>query len=529
MKHMKKLAGLALAMVMLVALAVPAMAAPTTIHMGLADTNTGHTLTAYQVFKADVKAEGTDETSGSLDDNTLEWGDGVDPVAFVQVLKSVVADQSLFVDIDDDAPDAKAVANILKTLNPDNSEAALTLAKALNDGAALKDGAGRTLPANVESGYYIIMDAIGDKTTAMLQQATRDLKIQVKSGKPTVQKKVWDEKLNGGAGGWSDTAVYAEGDVVQFQLTATIADNYDPATATTYKITFHDSMGAGLTLNNTSIAVAHNATDITSNRNLWTPNLTPAAHEDGKENCTFEVEVDVKGIQTAKAGDTITVTYTATVTDAAAIGGDGNLNSVWLATPEGDTEEDTVKVFTFEFDVNKVDGNDEPLNGAGFTLYKWVADENGEVEYKGEKGSWKVVKVDGPAADGETKTTFKFERLKDGFYKLEESTVPDEYNKADDSYFVIESETSNDPNPALTSLKAHWTDETGTPKTGDLADMTGNITAGSVTTKVVNGQGITLPNTGGIGTTIFYIVGGVLVAAAAILLITKRRMNLNED
>ena len=152
MKHMKKLAGLALAMVMLVALAVPAMAAPTTIHMGLADTNTGHTLTAYQVFKADVKAEGTDETSGSLDDNTLEWGDGVDPVAFVQVLKSVVADQSLFVDIDDDAPDAKAVANILKTLNPDNSEAALTLAKALNDGAALKDGAGRTLPANVESG-----------------------------------------------------------------------------------------------------------------------------------------------------------------------------------------------------------------------------------------------------------------------------------------------------------------------------------------------------------------------------------------
>ena len=128
---------------------------------------------------------------------------------------------------------------------------------------------------------------------------------------------------------------------------------------------------------------------------------------------------------------------------------------------------------------------------------------------------------------------FTFSVLKACKYILKETKAPAGYNKLEKPiYFVIEYGTTNEEVPSLTKLEAYQTDENWTKITGTT---TTNFTAtlepddASVNTNIVNRTGVVLPDTGGIGTTIFYIVGGVLVVAAAILLITKRRMKLNED
>ena len=161
--------------------------------------------------------------------------------------------------------------------------------------------------------------------------------------------------------------------------------------------------------------------------------------------------------------------------------------------------------------MNKVDANSQPLGGADFTLYKKINNE--WVEVTGKKTT--NADTDVPA------TTFTFTGLDDGEYKLVESKVPDNYNKADDIEFKI--------------VANHVTTTDVTNRTTVLESLSGNVTSGSVTftpsladgsltTSVVNQSGATLPSTGGIGTTIFYVTGAVLALGAGILLITKRRM-----
>ena len=108
--------------------------------------------------------------------------------------------------------------------------------------------------------------------------------------------------------------------------------------------------------------------------------------------------------------------------------------------------------------------------------------------------------------------------MDDGNYRLTETKTPAGYNTVDPIYFTITAEHDVlSDNPALTSLSGNAT-------TGELT-FTPNTTNGSLSADVVNRAGVTLPETGGMGTTLFYVAGAGLVLVAVVLLITRKRMN----
>ena len=343
-------------------------------------------------------------------------------------------------------------------------------------------------------------------------------------GTTTSDKKVKDtnDSAANSTTDWQDSADYDIGDAVPFKLSATIAQDYANYTHG-YKLTFHDKEGAGLSFNKNSVKVYVDGTLITTDYEVVTEGLT--------DDCTFEVRfANLKDIASVEAGSVISVEYTSTLNNQAVIGSTGNKNTSHVtytnnpndeqAGENGETPDDVVIVFTYQTIVNKVtknpaydaskdtektgtdsDGNTEfiPLKGAGFTLYK-----------KNASGAYEAV---GSELKGEDMTTFTWSGLDDGDYKLVETTTPSGYNTIPDIEFTITAthDVSSD-NPTLISLSG-----------GDK--FTGVISTGVVSANIENQSGAQLPSTGGIGTTIFYVLGSVLVLGAAVLLVTKKRMS----
>lgn len=386
----------------------------------------------------------------------------------------------------------------------------------------------------VEQGYYLIAETkTGDTadtfSLVMLDTAgQKDITIAAKEDQPTLEKKVQDKNdSTGDVSDWRDTADYDIGDDVPFMLTGTVSDQYDRYE--TYAYTFHDKMSAGLTFNANSVVVQIDGHTV--------PVGSYTVVTEGLEaGCTFEVRfadlktVVAEGDYKAAADSKITVEFTAKLNENAEIGNPGNPNEAYLeysnnpyGNETGKTPEDKVVVFTFKLVADKVDGNGDKLAGAGFTLYKEYAGKNdaGEVTYE-----WLPV---GEEITGVT--TFTFTGLDAGEYKLVETTVPAGYNKADNLVFEVVAtyKQANDAEAPLTLESLEIRGKDGAVISGEGGVFTTNITAGSVNTTVVNLSGTKLPSTGGIGTTIFYIVGGLLMVGAVVLLVTRKRMTAYED
>ena len=164
-------------------------------------------------------------------------------------------------------------------------------------------------------------------------------------------------------------------------------------------------------------------------------------------------------------------------------------------------------VFTYKVVVNKVDKDKNPLAGATFKLSKYDMSEN---EWK-EVATIAATEVTGE--DGNVLSyTSTFERIDDGQYKLEETVTPAGYNTIDPIVFTVTAGHIDGDSPYLETL-------TG----GDI--FNGVVSTGALTGEIVNNQGSTLPETGGIGTTIFYVLGGMLVVCAVVLMVSKKRMS----
>lgn len=508
---MKKVISLILSMAMVLSLTVLSFAEPTSCSITIENSTEGHTYEAYQIFTGDV--------SGKTLSN-IKWGSGVTKTDGTVTISG------------DAATKAESIVN---------SEAgAKEFAKYLINGNYLTTAAGtasepiegKYVIDGLQPGYYLVKEIVKngdseeyDAYTDYIVQVLGDVTVQPKTGVPQVEKKVKDinDSTDTTTTDWQDSADYDIGDTVPFQLTGTIGDNYDKFS--TYKFVFHDTLSSGLDFNSDSVEVylvngGQKTPIVNTDSNKYYEVVTP-----GVENgCTFEVKFNnLKDVEGVKSGSKIVVEYDATLNTNAVIGSDGNPNKVYLQysnNPNGEgtgkTPEDTVIVFTYQTVINKKDGanNNQPLAGAAFELQK----------YNAKTKEWETVK-DYKVDNDLTLTQFTFTGLDDGKYKLVETVTPAGYNTIADIEFEITAEhDTNSPDPQLINLNGVET--TGQVTLGDGAITFDVVKAdGSLTADVINNTGTTLPETGGIGTTIFYIVGAVLVIGAGVLFVTKRRMS----
>lgn len=500
MKKFKKLFGFFCAFALILGMnVIPASAEEPTYSITINNSTEGHTYEAYQIFSGDLY-------EGKL--SNIVWGSGVSEEGKTALGVAATKAETL-----ETEANAKAFAK----------EVAPYLTTTAGSASTVTDG--KYVISGLAAGYYLVKDqdssltGDNDSYTEYIIKVVGNTTATPKSDVPTVQKKLKDinDSTDDAMTDWQDSSDHDIGDSVPFQLKATLADNV--SSYTTYKVVFHDALSKGLTYkNDAKVYIDGEKTDGFT--------VSATVNADGTTTLTVSCN-DVKALG---AGDSsvITVEYTATLNSNAVFGSAGNPNEVYLEysnnpnksekgnNETGNTPKDVVIVFTYKTVISKITKNPDydpkvegskeyiPLTGAEFTLEK----------YNKEKNEWKAITV----VKNDEGTTFTFSGLDDGNYRLTETKTPAGYNTIDPIEFTITAEHDVlSDNPALTSLSGNAT-------TGVLT-FTSDTTEGSLTTNVVNRAGATLPETGGMGTTLFYVAGAGLVLVAVVLLITRKRMN----
>lgn len=490
MKNFKKIFAALLALTLVLALGITAFADDEKDGSTIELPENGHTYKIYQIFTGDV-------VEGKL--TGIKWGtDGKG------------------------APGTGVDAETLEALTTLNGTAAANgiaiKAYVTGDG---KQYTGEGQVIDVVPGYYLIQDVaisttnFDDIVSLYVVKVCNDVVFEPKGDKPEVQKKVKDinDSTDTTTTEWQDSADYDIDDDVPFQLTATMPSSFDGYE--TYKVIFHDTLSAGLKYNDNAVVKIGDKV-ITEKFAISESNGVLTI------SCDNVLAEEVG----AEANNKIVVEYTAKLTgESVNFGSEGNPNEVYLEysnnpyteTETGETPVDKVIVFTYKVVVNKTDEANNPLKGAGFTLYK----KNASITVTDENDGYEVI---GEEVKGTDMTTFTWEGLDDGEYKLVETTVPANYNKMKDQFFTVTAEHDADADdPKLTVLSA------AAAEGSEIAFTAGNKDGkldGSLTTTIVNQSGAVLPETGGIGTTIFYVIGAILLVGAGVLLITKKRMGV---
>lgn len=549
MKKMKKIMCLMLAVVLVLGMSMTVFAADDDPATGSTQTtftikapattdSVTHTYEVYQIFTGDLF-----EKDGKKTLSNIKWGlNGKGTVGqavdanVLTALEAVAAEAT---------NDDKAQLAVIEGYVNFNSTAYKTVTS------------GNTL-TGVPAGYYLIKDKdnslIDDEGnplpntayTLNIVQVVGDVAVQAKSDKPTVDKKVQENSTKE----WDVVADYNIGDHVSFELIGTLPSNYDMYDA--YKYVFHDTLSEGLTLDAASVKVYKVTGDIPKEEipegNLIdTTNYTITSGEHSLEvsfNVTKNGDAYTdKGLKDVvdqyDANTKIVVRYTATLNKGAVIGLTGNLNKVTLEYSNnpnsdgdgdtGETPEEKVVVFTFEIDGNKVDGKDSSIKlaGAKFKLYRGTGDNKEYVVIEDSKvSSWTKVEADGTILETTDEGKFIFSGLDAGTYYLEEIEAPKGYNKLDGVVTVVITPGYNTTtaNGTLITLNATITLPDGTSSDVDGRANDGTI-SGKINFDVENNGGSTLPETGGIGTTIFYVLGGILVLCCGVVLIAKKRVS----
>lgn len=496
MKLFKKLASFILAFAMVMAIAMPSVVmAVDNYTITITPTTSDHTYEAYQIFEGKL-------SNDKLSD--IKWGN-----AITEEGKTALVNEY----------NAKDAADLAEKLSKfaSKSEQIKAFAKKVsqylqNPTSAKAEGNTATITVD-KAGYYLIKDqdnSLGenDETyTEFILKVVKNQTVAPKSNKPTSEKKVKD--INDSEGttmtDWQDSADWDIGDKVPFQLKGTVAADYDNYKV--YKMTFHDHESKGLTFNKDSVKVYVDGKQVTDTSKY------EVVTEGLKDGCTFEVKfADLKQISSVKAGSVITVEYESELNENAVIGSEGNPNTMHMEFSNnpnneqggetGKTPDDKVIVFTYKTIINKVDPDGQPLKGAEFKLEKKVGEE------------W----VEKAVVKNDAGTTFTFKGLDDGVYRLTETVTPEGYNTMNPNpleFTISATHEETAVEPKLLTLS-------GNPKSGDVT-FDSSLENGTLTTNIVNKSGSSLPETGGMGTTVLYAAGTLMILAAAAFLVMKKK------
>ena len=366
-------------------------------------------------------------------------------------------------------------------------------------------------------GWYLVVSDLTTDSICSIDTTDPDATIEEKNSNPTIDKYVDNNKSNNAG----------IGDTVKFQIDIAVLDGQPK------NYVVHDAMSEGLTFNNDIKVYLYDSLDefITGsahfenailNASNYTVNTNVAdCATYNNSNCTFEVRFN-EGV--LKHNNVVVIKYSATVNETAVIGVAGNPNKTTLTYKNGHAEESITNTYVWDLGVHKYTNlgagkEDTPLEGAEFRLYKmddttkkyakFTETSNDSSIYKLNKtDNWTTNETDATKVLTPANGNIKFEGLDAGTYYLEETKAPTGYNKLSDPIKV----------EIISTLPTAGGAASYTVKYGD------NATADNGVVRVENKTGTTLPSTGGIGTTIFYVVGGGLMVAAIVLLVTKKRM-----
>jgi len=543
-KAAKKLFAVLLALAMLSTLAVPVFAADPPA----ADLS-GHTFDVYQIFKGTVAAKAGEN---GLRLSNAEWGDGIVQSYFVpDIAQYTLFENNPFTTFNATTTAAEVVA-AMENWAENDSQNALNFARrayfCINKGTANRHGnQNGTSITFTEDGYYLIVDTTSTNNSdqarnfsnLILAKAGTSIDIIPKVVKPTVTKLV-QTNTDLAAPEYGTSASHAINEPFYFKLTATLPASTAYKYYRAYRVQFNDTHTAGITLDDfdtnltvqikcgTKTAPLTAGTDYT-----LTPTTTPAGFTLFIQLINeFQFKSTTSGITVADleaSGAEIEVTYKAHLNESAdvitypAAGTTANVtnsNSVTLHysnSPNDESPFDNVHgtttpsaAYVASYKVENIKYKDEATAGhelkdAGFTLYKDKNDPSTAITLKKDSTG----KYYYPNKDANAQTeifsaddgTFHIKGLDAGTYWLKETTTPAGYNTCEPIEITITATLSND--------------------TVDLAGSSGMIN------KIVDYSGVVLPSTGGMGTTIFYVVGGLLMVGAAVLLVTKKRMQKN--
>ena len=535
-KVIKKLLAALLAVAMVCALAIPAFA-----ENSEGDVDSHHTYSAFQIFKGDVEGNNIKDFKIS----NVDWGSNIinNSDDFLNKLREADHIGPLFTN-------AKSAQEVLAVISQwhDSDDYSIAFARFVchylySNGAApdsdiVGGNSSITIP---EAGYYLIVDTInfsnGDYYHAYNSfllvnvpyavQTSYNVTINHKVVKPTVEKKVYDNFDNQdgtSTGDFGSSADHAINEKFQFQLIAKLPAGRDEGRAydyyDKYTVCFNDTLSEGITYDGLdSVVIESNGTpyDITNDSSKYDIDISNL-----KSQNSFVVKIhDVKNcVANLNDGATITVTYTAHLNDKAYVniagGSTSNINKVYLTYSNNPKDESSIgktpestPVYVYTYQLNNTKHQDTEkgpaLEGACFRLYSDEAcTDQSEVQLYQKDGFYYPIKdVLGKEAvemKSAANGTFNVKGLDAGTYYLKEITPPDGYSACKVIPVTIKADHSRNDQVNLE----------GSNLTNDIV----NIKDG----------GITLPSTGGIGTTIFYVVGGGLMVAAIVLLVTKKRM-----
>ena len=528
-----------LAFTMAFAMGLTASAADYTITINKPAGDIDRTYEAYQIFR------------GNLDGNTLsdiEWGTGIDGAAFLTELQKNAAYTS--------CTDAKTVAEKLASFTDDSDEA-VAFAKLAGKFLTTATASSSTGKITVPAGYYLLKDvttATHDALSLNILKVVKDVTVNPKADHPTVDKKIGTDISTGVAA--NEATI---GDKVPFVIKSNVPQMQG---YTKYFFVLNDSMSAGLTYNR-DVAIKIGNTTLATDAYVVT-------YDDTANTMKIVIKNFIQYKSQADAD--IVVTYSATLNENANLTKDGNTNTVKLTysnnpnvdykgdnepdstDPVGETPEHVTVTYSTQLQLTKVDGGDKniKLEGVEFQITGTsikTAVSKGDYFKQDAAGTYYQLK-DGtftetaPTTETESKyvsTSVKYAKVTDTaeqtkMQKVTASGTTDANGVITfkglgaGTYYITELKTLGGYNLLTAPITVTITGTPSATGSGYSWSVSSNATFEDDMVKltVENNKGSVLPITGGIGTTIFYVIGGLLVCGAVVMAITKKKLSVED-